>query len=75
MAYRMPEISVLRATSYSKFKTKVRASIATHGGQLKHIAQDLDVGVTTLKRWFNEDDSLEQFAQRTRTRARAAKKK
>ena len=71
MAFRMGKISMLRLSDYKKFDTRVRKCFTKHDGVLLHVAQDLDVGASTVKRWLREDEKLKGFV--TKVRARVAK--
>jgi len=71
MAFRMSEMTVLRSTDSKKFASRMRAVIAKHFGRVAHIAQDLDVGETTVKRWLREDVELQ--ARATKARAKRAR--
>lgn len=72
MAFRMSTLSVLRLNDYDKFTAKVQKSITKHRGVLMHVAQDLDVGPTTLKRWLREDAKLTRFLAKARKAAAKA---
>ena len=70
MAFRLSPMTILRATDPRKFTAKLKASIAKHKGVGLHIAQDLDVGISTFKRWVEEDVGLTKFLVRTRKAAK-----
>lgn len=72
MAFRMSTMSLLRMSDPKKFDKKLRAAIAKHKGVGLHIAQELDVGISTLKRWIEEDEKLTKFLERTRKAAKKA---
>lgn len=72
MAYRMSKMTVLRGTDYAKFKKKVKAAVTKHQGVLTHVAQDLDVGETTVKRWLREDEVLKHHIDRVREQVKKA---
>lgn len=69
MAFRMSKMTVLRGTDYKKFSDRLRKAITKHQGVMTHVAQDLEVGETTLKRWLREDDKLKTFLDRVRAKA------
>lgn len=66
MAYKMNETTLLRAASPIKFTRKLKTSILKHQGCVARIAQDLNVGKTSIKRWLEEDPELEELRQRLR---------
>lgn len=66
MAFRMSPMSVLRATAPDKFEKKLKTAIVKHRGVALHIAQDLDVGISTFKRWIEEDPGFTRFLASTR---------
>lgn len=73
MAFRMSNMSVLRVSDPKKFDKKLRAAITKHKGVGLHIAQELDVGISTLKRWIDDDEKLTRFLEKTRKAAKKAK--
>lgn len=72
MAFRMSEMTVLRGTDPKKFAARMRILIAKHGGRVAHIAQDLGVGETSIKRWLRENGKLHAYAVKVRAKRMAA---
>lgn len=66
MAYRMSEMTLLRASDRQRWKVRIKVSIARHAGQVLHIAQDLLVGRATMKRWIAEDPELQHWVSQAR---------
>jgi len=71
MAFRMTEMTVLRSTAPQMFKTKMKATIVKHSGHAAHIAQDLGVSHTTIKRWLGESPEMKLFVKRVRAKRAA----
>ena len=69
MVYRMTETSVLRASDFDAWREKLLASIKKHKGVTKHVAQDVNVGYSTVKRWIEEDTVLLHEVELQRARA------
>ncbi len=72
MAFRMGKISIMRLVDYKKFDARVRKCFVKHDGVLLHVAQDLDVGASSVKRWLREDERLKAFVEKLRTRVAKA---
>lgn len=66
MAFRISHMTALRGMDYDKFVARLKKSFTKHKGVLLHVAQDLDVGDTTVKRWLREDAQLKKFVERVR---------
>lgn len=66
MAFRISQMTALRGTDYKRFEAKLKKSFTKHKGVLLHVALDLDVGDTTVKRWLREDAKLRTFVDRLR---------
>ncbi len=70
MAYRMSKMTILKAMEPKKWRTAMSKSIAKHRGVALHIAQDLGVGISTFKRWVEDDSGLDDLLTRTRKAAK-----
>lgn len=71
MAFRISELTVLRSNDLPAFKRRMRELISKHGGRCLHIAQDIGVGQTSVKRWLREYPDLHKYAERARARRAA----
>lgn len=72
MVYRMTETSVLRVSDFAAWREKLLAAIKRHKGVTKHVAQDVAVGYSTVKRWIEEDPELLKEVELQRLRAKQA---
>lgn len=72
MGFRMSAVSQLKINDPVKWGQRVRASIHKHRGNLGRVAQDLDVGLSTLKRWLQDDNKLNAWADKCRRQNVAA---
>lgn len=72
MGFRMSEVSQLKINDPTKWRQRVRISIHKQRGNLGRVAQDLDVGLSTLKRWLQEDPKLNSWADKCRRQNVAA---
>lgn len=72
MPFRLGKMTILRATEPKKFDAAMRRVIAKHRGNAMQIAQDLDVGISTFKRWIEASPTLNRLMVQTRKAAKAA---
>ena len=72
MVFRISELTVLRSNDLPAFKRRMRQLISKHRGRCLHIAQDIGVGRTTVKRWLREYPVLHAYAVKIRERRVAA---
>lgn len=72
MPFRMGRMTILRVTDLKKFNVTMRRAITKHRGIATHVAQDLDVGLATFKRWVEDDAGLKRLIAQTRKAAKAA---
>lgn len=66
MAYRMGEMTLMRMSDPPRWKALVKDAIQRHAGRVLHVAQDLLVGRSTLKRWVAEDPELQHWVEQAR---------
>lgn len=69
MSYRITPLTVLRASNPAKFRIKMQGYITKHRGKLTHVASDIGVGYTTVKRWVLGDVKLKRFLENVRRSA------
>jgi len=60
MAYRMGELSLKKVQKPDEWRSELIGSIRKHGGILSRVANDLDIGRSTLARWLEEDPALQK---------------
>ncbi len=72
MAFNMSRMTILKAMEPKKWKVEMQKSIIKHRGVGLHIAQDLGIGISTLKRWIENDAALIKLMEHTRRAAKAA---
>lgn len=75
MVYKMGEISVLRVTDYERWLGRCIAALEKHEGKIKRAAEDVDLGVSTMKRWIDETPQLQVAVEKAREKALREKRK
>lgn len=75
MGFRMSKMSITKLTNPRKFEDQMHRAITKHGGVGLHIAQDLDVGISTFKRWVEENPGLVKLMVQVRKAKRKSKPK
>lgn len=66
MVFRVCEFSQLKGKDPERWKAMVRISIQKHNGVLKRVANDLDVGYSSLKRWVADEPEFKRHLKAVR---------
>lgn len=72
MVYRIGNSTILKASKPAQWHASMVESIKRHAGNMKRVAQDMDIGYSTIKRWIEETPTLVPVIQKAREDAGVA---
>jgi transcriptional regulator with PAS, ATPase and Fis domain len=73
MVFRVNEFSQMRMRNPEQWRAMLRIAIQKHHGVMRRVANELDVGYSSLKRWIAEEPDLKKIVRavrRARVRSR-----
>lgn len=73
MVFNMSKMTIMKVMDPKKWQVAMRKGILQHRGVALHVAQDMGIGISTLKRWVEEDDGLTTLMANTRKAHRKTK--
>lgn len=66
MAFKMSRMTIMKAIEPEEWRVAMQKAIAKHRGVALRIAQDLDIGISTFKRWVEADTHLTRLMVQVR---------